>query len=76
MSYAVITDRNWSVGFYGIPGRIGGRTHLIAKGGRPVCGEKVHPKAEYQWCAWGAHLELIECRRCHDRAAKLRENTR
>lgn len=51
-------------GYYGVPGKIGGKVHL-AEGHKPMCGTHLHPKAEFQWCARGVVLSYVECQRCH-----------
>jgi hypothetical protein len=61
-----------ATGYYGIPGRYGGQVHVV-RDGKPLCGLRPHPKAEFQWCCHGFNLSYVEleCRRCHDRATRL-----
>jgi hypothetical protein len=65
--------RNYSVGYFGIPGfnRAGGRVHLV-RNHKPICGERLHPDAEYQWCGPGLYLDWIECKRCLERGTKIK----
>ena len=60
-----------SIGYFGIPGRTGGQVHWV-KDGKPKCGLKLHPKAQYQWCAGDleAAPHYIECKRCKELARK------
>lgn len=51
------------VGFFGIPGgRSGTMTHIVFHG-KPVCGVRIHPKSEFQWCSHGLHY-IPECKKC------------
>ena len=56
-------------GYYGIPGKTGGRVHVV-RNGRPMCGERLHPEAVFQWCAHGIWWPYVECIRCRDRARR------
>jgi hypothetical protein len=57
---------NVSVGWYGRPtGRSADTTmvHIHRSGHGPVCGARIHPDAEYQWCSWD-NLTYVECESC------------
>ncbi len=57
-----------STGWFGIPGANGREStqvHVV-DGGKPICGRRLSKEQEYQWCADGAHLPYVECRRCLD----------
>lgn len=60
----------YQTGWFGIPGRLGGKTHVL-KNGKPLCGLHPHPAAEFQRCASEIVLQYIECRRCKERAANI-----
>ena len=64
-------NRNWTppdeaTGWYGIPG--GGRftkIHVVSRDKKgPICGARIGPKMEFQWCAWHAMWGFIECEHC------------
>lgn len=58
---------DYVTGWYGIPGgRTGGRVHIVSDG-KPICGDHIHSKAEFQWCAPGVKYDYVECRRCLER---------
>jgi hypothetical protein len=52
-----------STGWFGIPGREGGKVHAVFNK-RPICGMRVDPRAEYQWCSHGLHWGYLECEGC------------
>ena len=59
-------DKSMSIGWFGIPGassRFSTLTHVVS-GGKPICGAKLGPKQEFQWCAYGTKAIECECRRC------------
>ena len=63
-----------STGYFGIPGSATGFTKVhIVEGGRPICGARVSPESEYQWCAPGIKLDYLECGNCK-RVLKGRDN--
>jgi hypothetical protein len=66
-----------ATGFFGIPGKNGGQTHVVREG-KPLCGRRLHPLAEFQFCSNGINLAYTECARCKERAARIleKENTR
>ena len=64
-----------STGYFGIPGRYGGKVHLVDDERKPVCGLRLHPKAEYQWCSHGIAERMIECERCKAIARRMIEET-
>lgn len=56
-------------GYFGIPGETPKSTtvHLTANDGlgeRPICGVKLRPGMEFQFCASGWRLDYVECRSC------------
>lgn len=57
-------------GYFGIPGRIGGKVHVI-EGKRPMCGIRVDPRAEFQWCAHGIQSDYLECKGCRKKVAPI-----
>ena len=61
----------YRTGWFGIPGSFkpGGQVHVV-RNGKPICGQHIHPKAQFQWCADGINLNFIECKRCKLRASK------
>jgi hypothetical protein len=58
-----------ATGYYGIPGREGGKVHVSTPDG-PICGIRVDPQAQFQWCANGYVRSYVECARCR-RAADM-----
>jgi len=52
-------------GYWGLPDHARGRVHAV-RNHRPVCGDKVHPDAQFQWCASYVVDEYIECKRCRE----------
>lgn len=58
----------FSTGWFGIPGANGRwstKVHVIVRQDRrPVCGARLSPRQEFQWCAAGIHREYLECQRC------------
>lgn len=62
-----------STGWFGIPGgRPGGKVH-VALDGKPRCGTRVSPRAEYQWCSGGVNWEYLECKRCKSQVRRDHE---
>ena len=61
-----------TIGYWGVPGTIGGRTHVV-RNGKNLCGDRIHAKAEFQWCAdfQTESMYIVQCQRCKDRAKKL-----
>lgn len=73
-----------STGFFGIPGKTprgtGAKVHVIhtamntISGGkeiRTLCGWKPSPGNQFQWCAHGVNLKMIECSKCRAAGLKL-----
>jgi hypothetical protein len=59
-------------GYYGVPGSNRGKfTVHLAHESRPVCGYRPPKAAEFQWCADGIRLGMIECSTCKRKAAEL-----
>lgn len=50
-------------GYYGRPGRTGGKVHVHAGRG-PICGTVLPEGSEFQWCAKGIKDQYLECKRC------------
>jgi hypothetical protein len=59
-----------ATGYYGIPGKHGGKVHLDIEG-RPACGSRIHKDSRFQWCAHGIQISYIECKHCLRIAANL-----
>lgn len=55
-----------STGFFGIPGRPERNSHHvhIVDGGKPVCGTRPDPRAQYQWCSPDIMPSYVDCDRC------------
>ena len=54
-------------GWFGIPGpeneRFSTKVHLV-RYGKPLCGAKLSPRQEFQFCADGICFRMIECKHC------------
>ena len=61
---------NISTGWFGIPGRQGGQVHLV-RNRKPLCGQRIHPKAEYFCNAPFIIMNCVECQRCKKRGLPL-----
>jgi hypothetical protein len=61
-----------TIGWFGLPGKQGGKTHY-ARDGKPLCGTRMMPNAEYQWCFPNICGE-VECKRCNKLAIQLLQN--
>lgn len=66
-----------SIGYFGVPGRTGGLTHIVEgpsvfslKGSKAICGQMFHPDAEYQWC-YPDSTWMPECEKCKKKKQKL-----
>jgi len=62
-----LSSSDFGVGWWGRPGITGSFTKTHARRndtGKPACGARVHPKAEYQWCAIWLKEDYLECERC------------
>ena len=67
--------REISTGWFGVPGARSGsssKVHLVA-GGKPICGARLGPKMEYQFCSSTLSLEYVECEPCRKAGRKLCE---
>lgn len=65
-----------TIGWFGIPGgREGGLTHLVNCLRIPVCGTRIHPKSEYQWC-YPDWKGVVECERCKKIQLRLADEER
>lgn len=56
-----------TTGYFGIPGnkdRHDNHHVHVVDNGRPVCGTRVHPGSQYQWCAHGIQQDYVDCQRC------------
>jgi hypothetical protein len=61
-----------STGYFGIPGsyRAGDQTkvHFVWETDmlrrRPICGARMRPTFEFQWCSAGFNRRYVECGRC------------
>jgi hypothetical protein len=56
-------------GYFGIPGRFGGKVHIVVDG-KPACGTPMDPRAEFQWNAHGIVRSYLECDCCKALLAK------
>ncbi len=56
---------NYQLGWYGIAGaeRHSTKTHIVTDG-KPICGSRMRPEMEFQWCSNHPFLYEPECRRC------------
>lgn len=45
----------------------GTMTHFVDSERRPICGARLHPKSEFQWCSGvvSPHYERVECVGCN-----------
>ena len=57
-----------ATGWWGIPGGPESRSTKVhvKEDGKPICGSRMANNQRFQWCAWGAHWDYIECERCKD----------
>ena len=39
------------------------KVHVV-NGTGPICGSIIGAEQEFQWCAWGGYIDMIECERC------------
>jgi hypothetical protein len=56
-----------STGWWGIPGRTPyGRSPVVhaVHESKPICGQKIDHRAEYQWCAYGLQWDYLDCDKC------------
>jgi hypothetical protein len=67
----IVLDGGISTGYFGVPGKDGGKVHLVTKG-RPICGTRLPADSEYQWCSYSTRMEFVECERCKRSAVKNR----
>jgi hypothetical protein len=51
-------------GYFGIPGGTGKLVHAVDHRQKPICGQRLHPKAEFQWCCHGLDYQMTECEKC------------
>jgi len=52
-------------GFFGIPGKVAyGKVHAVDDMRMPLCRWKPRQSHEFQFCANGLNINLIECERC------------
>lgn len=58
-------------GYFGVPGHVGGKVHLVTADKRPVCHIHLHPQAEFQFCAARIVLDYIECEKCREIARAI-----
>ena len=61
-------------GWFGVPGEMSPRypTVHFVRDGRPICGVRPRREAEFQFCAHGFKLSLVECERCRKAAEEAR----
>jgi hypothetical protein len=61
------------VGYFGIPGGYGGQTHAV-RGTKPICGQRMDTRAEYQWCSNCYDVMLPECQKCRGAIMRAMES--
>lgn len=57
-----------AIGWFGVAGaKRGTMTHFVDSERRPICGARLHPKSEFQWCSdvVSPHYEKVECVGCN-----------
>lgn len=59
------------VGWYGVPGRQGGNTHVLTSDGHVLCGHRPSRKAVFQNCGMLGPALQPECRRCQHILASM-----
>lgn len=63
-----------TTGWFGIPGKTPGPkdgTVHVVHNGKTLCGWTPGPEFEFQFCATGIHLPMIECARCRTAGEKF-----
>ena len=65
----------YSTGWYGRPGKLStGKVHVVTRDTRTLlCKAKVHPDAQFQWCAAGIKDEYVDCGNCNRLIPNLRK---
>lgn len=56
-------NRQFATGYFGVPGKQGGKVHVVLNN-KPLCGQALPPKSEFQWCCHGIDFVALECGRC------------
>lgn len=55
-----------NIGWYGVPGRTGGKTHFVEKN-KPICNTFLPKDSEFQWCITDIGLNTqyhsVECKK-------------
>ena len=65
-------NKHITIGYFCVHGKNGGQTHLFFHDTRkPLCGTRLSPKAEYQWCSPHWQMGEPECERCKKIKLKL-----
>ena len=62
-----------STGWFGIPGKtppVDGKVHAVHQG-KTICGWKPESPYQFQWCAHGINLPMIDCSKCHAAGEKF-----
>lgn len=61
----------YSIGWFGMPGRTGGKTHIVNRYTKPLCGHKHHELSQFQWCSRDHTSYIVECCKCRQKQLKL-----
>ena len=71
----ICKDSVISTGWFGEPGKTNrkSKVHLVSKG-KPVCGAKMGPRQQFQWCSHDIQWGYIECESCRKVARKIAQN--
>ncbi len=77
MSTLIPQSNHITIGWFGVPGcKEGGLTHLVnSDTDMPLCGTRLHPLSEYQWCSPDWRYS-VECERCKNIQYKLADAER
>lgn len=60
-----------ATGWFGIPGgNRGTQVHCVDEQRKPVCGARIHPNGQFQWCSQGIQYSYVECRKCKEIAGR------
>jgi len=52
------------------------QVHILKSNGVCLCGYRPHRTMKFQWCAYSAVVNYVECERCVNRALKYLESTK
>lgn len=57
-------------GYFGNPIRTT-KIHVVDMYDKPICGCKIGPDMDFQWCAAAMRLDYIECKKCENKVIKF-----